>query len=74
MLNGLKTQLTLAALGAKTLLVDFIGVSADQITETVSAMISIGLVILAGLFRHLGNVREENLRKVLDWAESKKGQ
>ena len=71
MLDGLKTQITLAVLGAKTLLVDFIGVSADQITETASAMISIGLVLMAGLFRYMGNVREEKLRQTLEWAEKK---
>ncbi|SDB03737.1 hypothetical protein SAMN05660653_00170 [Desulfonatronum thiosulfatophilum] len=69
MLDNLKTQLTLAALAAKTLGVDFLDVTGEQVTETVSALISLGLVVAAGVFRYLGTQREKRLREGLEWAE-----
>ncbi len=72
MLDGLKTQITLAVLAVKTMFIDFAGVSADQINETVSTLITISLIIVASYFKHLGNFREEQLKKTIEWAEKKK--
>ncbi len=72
MLDGLKTHLTLALIAAKTLVVDFMGVTADQVTETASMAATLALVGVAALFRHMGARRELELQKAKDWLESER--
>ncbi len=74
MFEGMKTQITLAVLGIKTFVVDFLGVTGDQLSEVGSEFITLALVLAAAAFRYAGTVREKKLQEALGWLKDKKSQ